>query len=269
MQYKKFAIIAAVSLMLTGCGKDDPADDVSKSSDVVVTAAEEVTEASSVPEETAEAVTTEALTTEEVTTEQLTTQPITEAETAASDSKSNVMTDNSGDENGGSSLCYLDALELGMTKEEVFSILGDDYDNMVEKSTRPSVEYEYKTKTDTDFGTDLPGYIFAEFDTENKLICFGCHLGLTGDLNEPVYPYTEDELERAYNRLLQEIELRFGAPSSSENQYSDSGVKAQNIWDTDKGQVWAIYGTNLWAAYAPDKYEKGVNEVVVSYSINY
>ena len=72
-----------------------------------------------------------------------------------------------------------------------------------------------------------------------------------------------------YNRLLQEIELRFGAPSSSENQYSDSGVKAQNIWDTDKGQVWAIYGTNLWAAYAPDKYEKGVNEVVVSYSINY
>lgn len=269
MKYSKLALIAAVSLMLTGCGKDDPADENISSSDVVVTVAEEVTETSTVPEETTEAVTTEALTTEEVTTEMLTTEPVTETETAASDSKSNLIIENFGDENEGSSLCYIDGLELGMTKEEVFSILGDDYDNMVEKSTRPSVEYEYKTKTDTDYGTDLPGYIFAEFDTEDKLICFGCHLGPIGDINDPVYPYGEGELERAYNRLLQEIELRFGAPTSSENQYSDSGVRAQNTWDTDEGQVWAIYGINLWAADAPVSYEKGINEVVVSYSINY
>lgn len=158
----------------------------------------------------------------------------------------------------------ISGIKTGMTSEEVFKVFGEDYDNSVTyESYKNTVEYDYWLDAGEAFNTELDGYMFFEFDSQTEtLISFGYHLGQSGSFDDPVYPYSEEELKNAYDAIKSTLSEWYGDGVSSDENL-ELGVKEENTWQIEEDQIWAIYGMNLWAM---EGYENGVNEIVVSCS---
>lgn len=162
----------------------------------------------------------------------------------------------------------ISGIRTGMTSDEVFGIVGRDYDNKLETETyKKTVEYDYTVEPGEALGTDIGGYMFFEFDSESdKLLTYGYHLGQNGSYDAPAYPHTADELKNTCDIITATLSKWYGEGSqSSEN--AGYGVLDEYSWQTDSGQVWVMYGVNLWAMSEPAKYEEGLNEIVVSCSV--
>lgn len=156
----------------------------------------------------------------------------------------------------------LSQLKTGMSEEDVFAVIGKDYDYEYSAGYKPSVEYDYSFAADEVFNTGLGGYIFVEFDEKNnELTCFGYHIGAVGHVEDHSYPYSESELEEAFNKLLPYLEEEYGN-ADEPSAFSGEGVKAEYSWSMGTDQLWAIWGTDLWGA------SSGVNEIIVSRSID-
>lgn len=160
-------------------------------------------------------------------------------------------------------------IRCGMTSDEVFDIVGSKYDNKIETETyKNTAEYEYTIAAGEAFGTDIGGYMFFEFDSvSDTLLTYGYHLGQSGSYEAPTYPHTADELKNAYDTILADISDWYGEGSEN-RENADLGVLEEYSWQTGYGQVWAIYGTNLWAMSEPEEYENGLNEIVISCSVD-
>lgn len=157
-------------------------------------------------------------------------------------------------------------ISLGMTKDEVFKVVGSDYlykeDNSV-YGYKNTMEYGYSMDKLDAFDVDIQTQMFFEFENDDKLVTYGYHIGRTGGFNESVYPYEESELTDAYDKIYKQLSDRYGEGTSSEAN-SDYGVIKENSWEHDEEEIWCVVGVNMWAVDEPESYEKGVNEIVLS-----
>ncbi len=155
-------------------------------------------------------------------------------------------------------------IDVDMTSEEVFAIVGKEYDNCIEESWKNTIEYDYILNDDEVFNTDLKGYMFFEFESQtDKLVTFGYHFGNDGSFEAPVYPYSKEELKAAYDKITETLSEWYGEGELSDENL-ELNVCEEYKWLDDKKQLWAIYGVNLWGYGEPNSYEEGVNEIVVS-----
>lgn len=169
----------------------------------------------------------------------------------------------SGDQEIQSEKSIISGIRNGMTKEEVFAVLGREYTDEEEKLTQ-RYAYYYPVKSGDVFGTELEGEMFVEFDLKTGLLVnYGYALGRVGTKDNKIYPYTEQQLKEAYDKIYSVMTDWYGEGTKG----SLSGPKAEYTWETDNGQVWAVYGVNLWSANEPETYEKGINELILSCSV--
>ena len=177
---------------------------------------------------------------------------------------SSVSYEKSGADKG---LSIIDGIKIGMTTDEVFAVAGKEYDSMNKDDTyHNTVEYDYCC-TDKTFGTGLEGYMCFEFSLDtNKLVTYGYHFGQKGDFENHTFPYTEDELKNAYASIKEQVTAAYGEGTSSDEK-AVMGVLEENTWRNDEGEIWAVYGTDLWAYEPTEVYENGTNEVVITCSV--
>ncbi len=169
----------------------------------------------------------------------------------------------SGDQEIQSEKSIISGIRNGMTKDEVFAVLGREYTDKEEKLTQ-RYAYYYPVKSGDVFGTELEGEMFVEFDLKTGLLVnYGYALGRVGTKDNKTYPYTEQQLKEAYDKIYSVMTDWYGEGTKG----SLSGPKAEYTWETDNGQVWAVYGVNLWSANEPETYEKGINELILSCSV--
>ena len=169
----------------------------------------------------------------------------------------------SGDQEIQSEKSIISGIRNGMTKDEVFAVLGREYTDEEEKLTQ-RYAYYYPVKSGDAFGTELEGEMFVEFDLKTGLLVnYGYALGRVGTKDNKTYPYTEQQLKEAYDKIYSVMTDWYGEGTKG----SLSGPKAEYTWETDNGQVWAVYGVNLWSANEPETYEKGINELILSCSV--
>lgn len=169
----------------------------------------------------------------------------------------------SGDQEIQSEKSIISGIRNGMTKDEVFAVLGREYTDEEEKLTQ-RYAYYYPVKSGDVFGTELEGEMFVEFDLKTGLLVnYGYALGRVGTKDDKTYPYTEQQLKEAYDKVYSVMTDWYGEGTKG----SLSGPKAEYTWETDNGQVWAVYGVNLWSANDPETYEKGINELILSCSV--
>ena len=169
----------------------------------------------------------------------------------------------SGDQEIQSEKSIISGIRNGMTKDEVFAVLGREYTDEEEKLTQ-RYAYYYPVKSGDVFGTELEGEMFVEFDLKTGLLVnYGYALGRVGTKDDKTYPYTEQQLKEAYDKIYSVMTDWYGEGTKG----SLSGPKAEYTWETDNGQVWAVYGVNLWSANEPETYEKGLNELILSCSV--
>ena len=169
----------------------------------------------------------------------------------------------SGDQEIQSEKSIISGIRNGMTKDEVFAVLGREYTDEEEKLTQ-RYAYYYPVKSGDVFGTELEGEMFVEFDLKTGLLVnYGYALGRVGTKDDKTYPYIEQQLKEAYDKVYSVMTDWYGEGTKG----SLSGPKAEYTWETDNGQVWAVYGVNLWSANEPETYEKGLNELILSCSV--
>ena len=169
----------------------------------------------------------------------------------------------SGDQEIQSEKSIISGIRNGMTKDEVFAVLGKEYTDEEEELTQ-RYAYYYPVKSGDVFGTELEGEMFVEFDLKTGLLVnYGYALGRVGTKDNKIYPYTEQQLKEAYDKIYSVMTDWYGEGPKG----SLSGPKAEYTWETDNGQVWAVYGVNLWSANEPETYEKGINELILSCSV--
>ena len=157
----------------------------------------------------------------------------------------------------------ISGIRNGMTKDEVFAVLGKEYTDEEEKLTQ-RYAYYYPVKSGDVFGTELEGEMFVEFDLKTGLLVnYGYALGRVGTKDDKTYPYTEQQLKEACDKIYSVMTDWYGEGTKG----SLSDPKAEYTWETDNGQVWAVYGVNLWSANEPETYEKGLNELILSCSV--
>ncbi len=160
-------------------------------------------------------------------------------------------------------------ISLGMTKEEVFEVYGSNYSYTedLRDYCKNTVEYGYDTDKVDVFDVDMKTQVFFEFEDDEKLTCYGYHIGRTGEYNDSSFPYSENELVENYDRIYEKLTEWYGNSSDTETN-SDDGIIKKNIWESEQGEIWFVVGVNMWAAGEPVSYEKGVNEIVLSCSVS-
>lgn len=159
-------------------------------------------------------------------------------------------------------------ISIGMTKEEVFEIAGADYTYSQDNrgyEYKNTVEYGYLLDSIDIFDIAMPAQMFFEFENDTTLVCYGYHIGGTGDYDALCYPYSEIELLDAYDNLYPCLCEWYGE-SSSVSDNAEYGVIKENSWENESGMIWLIVGVNLWSDTVPDAYENGINEIVLSCS---
>lgn len=167
----------------------------------------------------------------------------------------------------------ISGISIGMTKDEVLAIaeaMGADYAYSEDNRTygyKNTVEYGYYLDKITvfDIDIDMTAQLFLEFQDDETLVCYGCHIGGTGEYDNLSYPYSEQELLEAYDSIYSQLHDWYGESDSS-SEYAEYGVIKENSWYSETDTIWFIVGTNLWADTEPDSYENGVNEIVLSCS---
>ena len=167
----------------------------------------------------------------------------------------------------------ISGISIGMTKDEVLAIaetMGADYAYSEDNRTygyKNTVEYGYYLDKITvfDIDIDMTAQLFLEFQDDETLVCYGCHIGGTGEYDNLSYPYSEEELLETYDNIYSQLHDWYGE-SVVFSDKAEYGVIKENSWYSETDTIWFIVGTNLWADTKPDHYEDGVNEIVLSCS---
>lgn len=163
----------------------------------------------------------------------------------------------------------ISGISLGMTKEEVFEIYGDNYIYNEERyNDKNTVEYGYSLDRLDIFDVDMKTQVFFEFENDETLVCYGYHIGRTGDYYDSTYPYPEKELTESYDKICKILTEWYGTSISNTENYADDGVLNENSWKNEEGSVWFVVGINMWAITEPVSYEKGVNEILLSCAVS-
>ncbi|MCR5599304.1 MAG: hypothetical protein K6G33_00960 [Ruminococcus sp.] len=244
--YKKLTALAAALLIAAArCGKIDDQG-----------SSEETENASQAEESTEEAPVTETVSADG--TAETTSSPA--EETSPPSSAANAKDD---EEPPVSSISVLSSMKTGMTEDEVLSASGmNNYTRYEENSAVGTYEYEYAMDCDNVFGTDLAGYMFAEFDySTHKLICCGYHLGRILTEGSDEFNCSEEQLSEAYNKIKEQLIAEYGNGYVPQT-VSGEGIRQELMWEDGCDQLWVMYGIDLWNE------NSGVNEIVVSRSIN-
>lgn len=264
--YRKIAIPAILSgILLSGCGSmtEEISDQKIPVGAAVEMEAEPETMETTEPTAPNETETEE--TTEEVTEETVeeTTEDTMEDATKP-EAQAPILVVEPEQQSG-----LMPGIHLGMAKEEVLAFAREKYGEPIQVElfdTQGGSGYYYKMDAEI-ADMVVPGYAFFEFDAENELLdCYGFDLGQTGDFYSPEYPLSEKELAAIHDVYLSNMIDWYGEPGEPEYQTEDDGLRSESAWNNEEGKFWLIYGVNLWAWREPERYEKGINEVLVSCS---
>lgn len=160
-------------------------------------------------------------------------------------------------------------IHLGMTAEEVYGVIGREASLVYpENSFKNTTELEFIVNQIGVFDVSAPGYMFFEFDEDRGgiLSCYGYHIGQI-DLETPEYPLSEEELAEYHAHILEKLTEWYGEPGVPEfSLEEDEHVRSESAWETEDGSIWLVYGVNLWGLEEPERYEDGINEIIVSCS---
>lgn len=265
-----FLSLTCISTGITGCGELAEEDYNQPEISSVETEPEiETVVTGSSTEENTESETTE--TSKEETTEtpdEKTTEELSEAsEHELTESVTQEISEEQEQYSETEKTNIFSEIRLGMSSAEVFEIAGSEYDYKQEYNTyKTGVEYDYFLDSVNDYDVDIAALMFYEFNESDELICFGYHIGETGDPENPKYPYSESELAEAYDSILLQLSEQYGNGTAG-SDYASFGVLKENSWYIEGGLLWFTFGVNMWSNTAPSKYENGVNEILLSLSI--
>lgn len=157
-----------------------------------------------------------------------------------------------------------------MTKEEVFEVYGNNYnytEDFRDYGYKDTVKYGYDIDKIDIFDVDMKTQVFFEFKDDEKLVCYGYHIGRIDDYNDSVYPYSENELTENYDRIYKKLTEWYGEGTIS-HEYEDSNILKENSWGNEQSSIWLITGVNMWAIDEPVQYEKGCNEILLSCTVS-
>lgn len=156
----------------------------------------------------------------------------------------------------------IDGLKIGMTKDEVFDIIGNDYVYSFKSDIYVNDNYNYMYNIDRvdAFNLNIPSTMFVVF-SNGVLYNFGYHIGCTyNSEGNTTYTNDIDGLVTAFNNISDVLTGYYGEgtiPDAAKYQYQ--GVIDGKEWDnTDYGEVWMIVGEDLWMV------DGGVNEITLS-----
>jgi len=160
-------------------------------------------------------------------------------------------------------------ISIGMTKDEVFKEVGKDYTQSFDNRDigyKNTVEYDYFIDSVEALDVDMPAQMFFEFEDDDKLVCYGYHIGCKGEPDNLTYPYSESELVSTYDDMYSRLCSWYGGDGVSSTDKEEDNVIKENTWETEEGQIWFIVGVDLWSVFESDVYENGINEIVLSCS---
>ena len=116
------------------------------------------------------------------------------------------------------------------------------------------------------FDINMKTHMFAEYayksGTEHSdsdiLICYGYHIGeyYNPETEKYEYPYSETELSETYNSIYNTLVSLYG---DGTEWASDYNVSKGYTWDTEYGQIWFVFGMNMWGS-------DGINKITLSCS---
>lgn len=157
------------------------------------------------------------------------------------------------------SVPVIEGLEIGMTKDEVFSVIGTAYAewNKSDIHVNEDITYYYNIPSVEIFDVNIPSVMMVEF-SDGILYNFGYHIGCTiMSENERVYTNDIAGLTNAYNKIHGILTEYYG--KSDDTQHGYYGVTAESTWvNTDYGDIWMVVGESLWGPESP------VNEILIS-----
>ncbi len=161
------------------------------------------------------------------------------------------------------SASIIPGIKNGMTPEEVFSVVGNDYLYKFTGSiANPGeITYYYSLDSVSEFDIDMKSEMFFEFSSKGKLCCYGYHIGRVSktDYTDTVYPYSKAQLLEAYDKIFDVLKFRYGKEIKDTISYQ--GVLNKYTWEyTDFGEVWFVVGMDLWME------NSGQNEIILSSS---
>ncbi len=160
------------------------------------------------------------------------------------------------------SVPVIPGLEIGMTTDEVFAVIGTDYTYSYKSDihVNENITYNYNIDSVDIFDVNIPSVMFVEF-SDGILYNFGYHIGLTEESLEE-YSYTSDinALTTAYDKIYGILTGYYGKSYGSDYYgYTSQGTIDEATWvNTDYGDVWMIVGQDLWME------NSGVNEILIS-----
>lgn len=168
---------------------------------------------------------------------------------------------------GASAETSADSIIPGIGREttlgDIIKLYGEDYEYKEEYVYKATTQYSYKVDENI-FGVDLPTYVFFEFDEDGKMFCYGYHFG--ADLETSTFPCSEKELSNNYKKVYKAVSALYGEGEKQSN-FTDSNVFSEYSWKNSLGDIWFVYGVNMWSSKPPVSYEKGINEIILSCSV--
>lgn len=127
-------------------------------------------------------------------------------------------------------------------------------------------KYSNSYNIDNVFDINMKTRMFAEFAYESGtehsdsdiLICYGYHIGeyYNPETEKYEYSYSESELSAAYDSIYNTLAGWYGEGTECAENY---GVSKGYEWDTEYGQIWFVFGMNMWGS-------DGVNKITLSCS---
>lgn len=264
------ALVIMLGVMTVGCGQlTDEELALYEGSGTESSVSDDITEPLTETETTSYATETEHVSEEPpvtVTTETSTTEAVTEVITTETETISPAI-DNQPQQNIiGSDYSIIPGISIGMTEKEVFALVGKGYISDTYYDYKERTEYRYRLDKIEHLGIEMTSTMFFEFDTKGSLACFGYHIGEVEDEFGITYPYAESELSAAYNSVYSQLTEHYGE-GLKESMYADMGVKSEYSWTVDGNLLWFVWGINMWGWEAPESYEFGCNDIVLSVSV--
>lgn len=151
-------------------------------------------------------------------------------------------------------------LEIGMTTNEVFSVIGTDYthDYKSDIHVNEDIIYYYNIDKVEAFNINIPSVMFVEF-SDGILYNFGYHIGMTMKSEyETIYTDDINALTTAYDKIFNILTDYYGKSSDTELSSAYGAIKENSWTNTDYGDLWMLVGENLWSS------DSHVNEILIS-----
>lgn len=127
-------------------------------------------------------------------------------------------------------------------------------------------KYSNSYNIDNVFDINMKTRMFTEFayksGTEHSdsdiLICYGYHIGeyYNTETEKYEYPYSESELSAAYDSIYNTLVSWYGDGTECASDYN---MSKGYTWDTEYGEIWFVFGMNMWGS-------DGVNKITLSCS---